>query len=142
MANHEYAHCDNCIYFKNKDKDGFGDCTNSKVVNNSASKKAWCGEHFERNTLNANCMAIEYDLRTTHALQSMGNPNRCKPLDEFLKAFKWDGVCRLRNKWPEDTLAELLINHAETGRDREACYPSVKEQEEISNLEYLIETRI
>jgi hypothetical protein len=142
MANHEYAHCDNCIYFEDKDSKGIGKCTNDKVESETANKKSWCGQHFERNSLNANCMAIEYGLRRDHGLAEMQRPDNTKPLDEFLKAFKWDGVCRLREKWPEDTLSELLINHAETGRDREACYPSIKEQEEISNLEYLIETRI
>lgn len=36
-------------------------------------------------------------------------------------------------------LEELLINHAETGRDREACYPSIKEEEEIGLLESVID---
>lgn len=141
MANHEFAHCDNCIYFKNKNGKGVGDCTNNETEFTVINKKSWCGHHFVRNSLNANCMAIEYELRLDHAMYSMGG-RAVKPIDEFLKAFKWDGVTRIRTKWPEKTLAELLINHAETSRNKEADYPSVEEQEEISNLEYLVETRI
>lgn len=35
-------------------------------------------------------------------------------------------------------LDELMVNHAETGRDRESCYPSVEEEEYISYLEFVI----
>jgi len=46
------------------------------------------------------------------------------------------------NKLQEEAvkeLEELLINHAETGRDREACYPNVSEEEEIGLLESVID---
>lgn len=36
-------------------------------------------------------------------------------------------------------LEELKINHAETGRDREACYPSIQEEEEMGLLEQVID---
>ena len=36
-------------------------------------------------------------------------------------------------------LEELEINHAETGRDREPCYPSVEEEEEMSTLSGVID---
>ena len=42
-------------------------------------------------------------------------------------------------KEAQKELEELLINRAETGRDREACYPSSEEEEEEGILESVIE---
>ena len=99
MASTEYDHCKNCFYW-DKEKQF---CDNLKE---SVSKKGWCGEHFRKDTLDANDIAVEYDIRTDHMLLEMSG-RKVNPIEDVLKNMGWDGVERLKQgKFPEDKLNE------------------------------------
>lgn len=96
MANHEYAHCDNCLFFDGKSK-----CSKqSKEVD----RKCWCEQHVDKDPLNANYISVEYTLRRDHIMLEMQHgKDNVKPIEEVLKAFGWDGTERLKQgKWPEE----------------------------------------
>mgnify|MGYP003635229226 CR=1 FL=1 len=104
MASHEYAHCDNCIRFHKPNSEGIGECSSELVKADKTNKKGWCGDHFDKDPLNANIISVEYTLRRDHILLELQHgKDRVKPVEELLKSFGWDGVERIKmGKWPED----------------------------------------
>ncbi len=97
MASNEYSHCNNCLHW---DKENLF-CNKHE---NMATKKGWCGEHIERNPLDANDIGVEYRLRRDHIMLEMQHgKDNVKPVEDLLKSFGWDGVERLKQgKWPEE----------------------------------------
>lgn len=106
MANHEFAHCDNCLYFKRDELDkSIGICSNKIVMSEEVSKKGWCGQHKDIDPLNANIISVEYTLRRDHImLELQHGKENVKPVEELLKCYGWDGTERIKaGKWPEES---------------------------------------
>lgn len=94
MASTEYSHCNNCLFFDGKNK-----CSRQPK---EVDKKCWCGEHVTKNPLDANDIAVEYEIRRDHTIMKMQG-NKVKPIEDVLKKFGWDGTERLKQgKFPED----------------------------------------
>lgn len=107
MASHEFAHCDNCLFFdRNKSDSSKGLCVRDKDDHQEVSKKLWCGSHQDKDPLDANSISIEYGLRRDHIMLEMQyGADKVKPIGDLLRSFGWDGVERVKvGKWPEEKI--------------------------------------
>lgn len=95
MASNEYSHCNNCLYWDKEEQF-------CKKHQSSITKKGWCGEHIEKNPLDANDIGVEYRIRRDHIIMEMSG-QKVNPIEDVLKKFGWDGTERLKQgKFPED----------------------------------------